>query len=72
MKFRECPCHKDNSDCSKRTPICHSYCNEYKDWREEKDADNRAKKNIIDVEYKKYIVNKIQRGKKRKNEKHSG
>lgn len=72
MKFRECPCYKDGKDCSVRTSDCHIDCPDYKDWRAEKDADNKAKKESKIDEYQKYIVDKIVERKKRKNEKCSG
>lgn len=36
----ECPCKKD---CPKRTPICHSLCSEYLEWRAELDEINKQK-----------------------------
>lgn len=72
MKIRECPCYKDNGDCSKRTSVCHNTCFDYKEWRAELDADNKAKKESKIDEYQKYIVDKIVERKKRKNEKCSG
>lgn len=72
MKFRECPCYKDGKDCPIRTSDCHADCHDYKEWRAELDADNKAKKESKIDEYQKYIVDKIVERKKRKNEKCSG
>ena len=69
MKFRECPCHKDGKDCTKRKVGCHDKCPEYKEWRAEKDADNKAKHHCNNKAYIDYIVPKIRQRKRRKNEK---
>ena len=69
MKIRECPCHKDGKDCTKRFVNCHSVCEDYKDWRLELDADNEARQAANDKAYMNYIVPKIVERKKKKNEK---
>ena len=64
---KDCPCKKDNGDCTKRHVNCHSYCPEYKDWRAELDKENEAKKDESD--YIAYRKNTIWKRIKRKNEK---
>lgn len=71
MKFRESPCYKDGADCPKRHLLCHETCQEYKEWRAEKDADNKAKHDSADQEYWGYILPRIIKRKKRKNEKNN-
>ena len=68
---KDCPCYRHNKDCVFRKKDCHATCQEFKDWRAEKDAKNKAKRNSIDREYLNYIVPKIRKRKKRKNEKSS-
>ena len=70
MKFRQCPCYEGGTDCPKRHKNCHETCQEFKDWRSEKDEDNKAKRDYVDKEYLNYIVPKIIERKKKKNEKH--
>lgn len=69
MKFKDSPCYKDGKDCPKRTSICHGDCKEFKDWRNELDADNEAKRDKNDEEYLQYVVPRIVERKKQKNEK---
>ena len=69
MKFREPPCYKDGKDCPKRTSNCHGDCLEFKKWRDEKDADNEAKRDKSNDEYMQYVVPRINERKRRKNEK---
>lgn len=69
MKIRECPCHKDGNDCLVRHSICHETCPDYKEWREEKDADNEAKRDKNQEQYLGYVCSRIIERKKRKNEK---
>lgn len=64
----ECPCYKDNGDCTKRHKDCHSNCFEYKTWREELDHENYKKKSQ-DNEYLAYQKKAIEKRIKRKNEK---
>ena len=71
MKFRQSPCYKEGVDCPKRHLLCHETCQEYKEWRAELDADNKAKSDAVDREYINYILPKIHKRKKRKNEKNS-
>lgn len=66
MKIRECPCHKESNDCSKRHSICHETCPDYKVWREELNADNKAKKDSKKDEYEEYIIDKLIERKKSK------
>ena len=53
----ECPCNKENGDCTKRHIDCHSTCLEYKIWREELDKKNELKKSSYD-QYIAYIAPK--------------
>ena len=69
MKFKQPPCYKDGKDCDKRNKTCHETCKEFKDWREEKDADNHAKRDKDNDEYLAYVVPRIVERKKKKNEK---
>ena len=69
MKFREPPCYKDGKDCPERTQTCHSTCKEFKIWRDEKDADNEAKRDKDEQQYLGYVCSRICERRKRKNEK---
>lgn len=69
MKFKDSPCYKEGADCPKRHKNCHETCPEFKKWRAELDADNKAKRNAKDDEYMQYIVPKIIERTKIKNEK---
>lgn len=69
MKFRPSPCYKDGKDCALRHKNCHETCPEFKEWRAEKDADNKARQDAVDKEYLQYVVPRIIERRKRKNEK---
>lgn len=69
MKFRESPCYKDGFDCPKRHKLCHETCPEFKEWRAELDADNKARRDATVTEYAQYIVPRIIERKKIKDEK---
>ena len=70
MSFnKECPCYEGGTDCPKRHKNCHETCPEFKEWREEKDADNEAKRDKNQEQYLGYVCSKIVERKKRKNEK---
>jgi hypothetical protein len=66
---KECPCYKNRQDCPQRTSYCHGECKEFKDWRNELDVENKAKRDKNDEEYLQYVVPRIVERKKRKNEK---
>lgn len=66
---KECPCYKNRQDCPKRTSSCHGECKEFKDWRNELDVENEAKRDKNDEEYLQYVVPRIAERKRRKNEK---
>lgn len=69
MKIRKnCPCYKNNKDCEFRKKDCHAHCEEFKLWHEEMEKDNAMRKSK-DIEYLEYIVPKIDKRRKRKNEK---
>lgn len=36
--FKKPPCYKEGKKCDKRVPGCHSKCDEYKDWRQERES----------------------------------
>lgn len=72
MSFnKECPCYEGGVDCTLRYKNCHETCKRYREWRAEKDADNKAKRESIPHEYWGYILPKITERKKRKNEKNN-
>lgn len=64
----ECPCYKGRVDCPKRHKDCHATCEEFKDWRAEKDVENELKRNK-DGEYLDYIIPSRRKWIRRKNEK---
>lgn len=70
--IKECPCYKGGKDCAERYEYCHSTCKEYKDWRAEKDEDNKAKRVFREDEFTRYSLAKLEERKKRRNEKHRG
>ena len=69
MKFKPSPCYKDGADCPKRHKPCHETCPEFKEWRAELDADNKARRDATVTEYAQYIVPRIIERKKIKDEK---
>lgn len=64
---QDCPCNKDNGDCTKRHINCHSDCQDYKDWRAELDELNEVKNRESD--YNAYRIQFILKRSKEKNEK---
>lgn len=66
--MKECPCYLNKQDCTRRRKDCHATCKDFKDWRAEFEKDKNAKAQKGD-EYLDYIIPKINKGRKRKNEK---
>lgn len=65
MNLSENPCRRE---CEKRSPYCHSTCEDYKEYRQKLDAEKVSK----DDPAKTYTITQIMKRKRRRNEKHSG